>query len=106
MTLAHTPNGTPINDYVPSPLDGSGERLLTLPQVAQRLSVSASTVRTLIARGDLTSQRIGRSVRVPASSVAAYIDGRAAPTPRMYAVPAPPTPRTGKRPYNRMAQRN
>ena len=44
---------------------------LTIPEAARRLAVSPMTIRRLLARGELTRVRVGRSVRVLASSVAA-----------------------------------
>lgn len=49
---------------------GSGQRdLYSAEEVAQRLSISLSTVRVLIARGELRYLRIGNLVRVPRSSI-------------------------------------
>lgn len=48
----------------------SGERdLYSAEEAARRLSVSLSTVRVLIARGELRYLRIGNLVRVPRSSI-------------------------------------
>lgn len=41
----------------------------TIPQVAQMLSVSKSTVERQIRRGELETLHIGRSVRIPQASV-------------------------------------
>src|SRR4051794_31237182 len=47
--------------------------LLTVKQVATQLAVCARTVRRLIRRGALVAHRIGRSIRVDASSVTLLI---------------------------------
>ncbi|MGH3222559.1 MAG: helix-turn-helix domain-containing protein [Streptosporangiaceae bacterium] len=48
-------------------------RLLTVPQVADLLSVSSKTVRRLISSGELKSVRIGTAVRIAPEDLAAYI---------------------------------
>ncbi|MBK1722799.1 hypothetical protein CKO23_11145 [Thiocystis violacea] len=48
--------------------------LLTLDHAAKRLSVSPRTVRRLIDARELLPVRIGRSLRVTADSVQAYVD--------------------------------
>jgi len=51
------------------------ERLLiTLPEVAKALSVTARTVRRLIERGELPKVKVGRCVRVPALALQAWVD--------------------------------
>ncbi len=50
------------------------ERLLKVPEVAERLAIVPFQVRRLIWRGQLRSVRIGRAVRVRAEDVAAFID--------------------------------
>ena len=47
---------------------------LTIHQAARRLSVSATTVRRLLARGELARVALGRSVRVLARSVEALAE--------------------------------
>nr|WP_298986541.1 helix-turn-helix domain-containing protein [uncultured Micrococcus sp.] len=65
------------------------ERQLTLPEVAELLGVSTSSVRRLIARGDLRAYRYGprlirvdpadlRAMREPVTSLAALRRGEAA----------------------------
>lgn len=54
----------------PDPLDN---RLLTLREAAERLTVSERTVRTLIASGQLRRLRIGRTVRIDPSDLRALI---------------------------------
>lgn len=58
--------------------DESGDEydLLTLDAVADRLGVSASTVRRLIRLGDLRSIKIGHARRVPVGALRGYLDGR------------------------------
>ena len=51
----------------------SQDQLLTLQQVADRLQVSMSTVRRLVAAGRLKTVRIGRNLRVRPDDLAAYI---------------------------------
>lgn len=46
---------------------------LTVPEVAAQLRVCERTVRRLLSRGELPCIRIGRSVRVNASGLAAYV---------------------------------
>jgi excisionase family DNA binding protein len=51
-----------------------GEQLLTVPQVAQRLSVSLRKTWRLISEGHLTTVRVGeRGTRILVSEVNAYI---------------------------------
>jgi len=49
------------------------ERLLTVADVQERLSVSRDTVGRLIASGDLTPVRIGRAVRIANADVDEFI---------------------------------
>ncbi|MEU6853546.1 helix-turn-helix domain-containing protein [Actinacidiphila alni] len=51
------------------------EELLTVPDVAARLKLGRSTVYELLRTRRLTSVTIGRSRRVPASAVHAFIKG-------------------------------
>ena len=48
-------------------------RILTRPEVGDRLGVSLSTVRRLIASGDLRAFNIGRQVRILESEVDRYV---------------------------------
>lgn len=70
-------------------MSASLERQLTLPEVAELLGVSTSSVRRLIARGDLRAYRYGprlirvdpadlRAMREPVTSLAALRRGEAA----------------------------
>lgn len=43
--------------------------MLSLPKAAERLDVSAKTVRRLIDRGLLPFARIGRAVKIPAEAL-------------------------------------
>jgi excisionase family DNA binding protein len=52
----------------PSP--ESGERFLSVAEVAVTLGVSGKTVRRMIKRGDLRAHRVGRLVRVAERSLA------------------------------------
>jgi len=47
--------------------------LLTVPDVMERMQVSRHTVYQLIRSRQLTSVTIGRSRRIPASALAAYL---------------------------------
>jgi excisionase family DNA binding protein len=59
-----------------------GQRAYSVGDVADRLSLSVSRVRELIASGELPSFRVGKSRRVAAGDLAAFIaDRRAAPLP-------------------------
>ncbi len=51
-------------------------RLLTLPEVAERLAVSQRTVQYLVERGQLRALRIGRARRVTESELRAFIAAR------------------------------
>jgi excisionase family DNA binding protein len=48
-------------------------RLLTIRDVAERLQVSGRTIHRLIASGDLTVIRVGRSVRVTEEALQAFL---------------------------------
>jgi excisionase family DNA binding protein len=49
------------------------QRLLTVPEMAERLNVSRSKGWQLAQRGDIPVVRIGRSVRVPEAELAEWI---------------------------------
>jgi len=51
------------------------KRLLTVEEVAKRLSVALRTVRRLIDRGELPAHRIGRMVRISEDDLERYIRG-------------------------------
>jgi excisionase family DNA binding protein len=51
----------------------SEQLLLTIPVVAQRLSLSRAAVYRLITRGDLVAVRIGRARRVEAREVERFV---------------------------------
>lgn len=50
------------------------DQLLKVTDVAERLSVSVTTVRRLIDKGKLQTVRIGRSVRIRPEDLEAYIE--------------------------------
>ena len=52
--------------------------LLRVPEAAEWLSVGRSTVYELVQRGELPTVHIGRSVRIPAAAVRAWVERRAA----------------------------
>ena len=45
----------------------------TLDEVARRLRVKASTVQSLIRRGELGALRVGKALRVPATALNSYL---------------------------------
>jgi excisionase family DNA binding protein len=51
----------------------SGERLLTVRQVAERLQVSTKTVYQLCERGDLAHVRVSNAIRVAPANLDAFI---------------------------------
>jgi excisionase family DNA binding protein len=63
------------------------QSLITVRDAAQRLAVSASMVRKLLATGQLTPVRIGRCVRVRLEDIEALIAG----TPALRATPGHPS---------------
>lgn len=65
-------------------------KLLTLRQVAERLQLSESTVRRLVATGRLPALRLGRSLRFEEVALDEMI--QAARLPRMRVVDRPTTP--------------
>lgn len=48
--------------------------LLTVEQAAEMLGAGRTTVYQKVATGEITSFRIGRSRRIPASALAAYVE--------------------------------
>lgn len=57
---------------------GDPSRCLTAEEAAEHLSVGRTTVYRLLAAGELLSITIGRSRRIPLSSIAAYVTRRIA----------------------------
>jgi excisionase family DNA binding protein len=55
------------------------ERLLKVPEVAERMAVSRTTVYELMMSGSLRSVKIGKSRRVPETALDAWIQGHGAP---------------------------
>lgn len=53
------------------------DRLLTVQEVAEHLSVSPRHIRRLIADGALGSIHIGRSLRIRPAALAAFVDRNA-----------------------------
>ncbi len=51
----------------------SEQLLLTVPQAADRLAVSRSMLYQLMASGALPSVHVGRSRRIPADALAAFV---------------------------------
>jgi excisionase family DNA binding protein len=56
--------------------DKPSARYLTVTEVAAALRVSNMTVHRLISAGDLSAVKVGRSVRLRADDVEAYLSGR------------------------------
>jgi len=53
-------------------------RLLSVSQVSAKLQCARSTVRKLVADGELRASRIGsRAIRISETDLQAYLDGRA-----------------------------
>ena len=52
----------------------SSLQLLTIPQAASILAVSPSTIRRLLAQGDIEYTRIQRAVRIRREALEAYVD--------------------------------
>jgi excisionase family DNA binding protein len=57
----------------PEPVAREGEGLLTVPEVAQRLKMSAYRIYELCRTGALQSHKCGKSVRVTPSAVVDYL---------------------------------
>lgn len=55
-----------------------GERLLTRNEVASMLRISMPTCDRLLRSGQLPKRQIRRAVRIPASAVEAFMNGKAA----------------------------
>lgn len=51
----------------------AGERLLTVREACERLALSKAKVYRLLAEGELASVHIGKSRRIPASELEAFI---------------------------------
>jgi excisionase family DNA binding protein len=61
----------------------TGECLLTVPQVAERLAISTRKVWRLISQGAIVARKVGqRGTRVPASTIDKYIAGLSDPASR------------------------
>jgi excisionase family DNA binding protein len=56
--------------------DRGAALLLTTREAAHRLSIGRSTLYELIAAGEIEVVRIGRSVRVPAVALVAFVERR------------------------------
>lgn len=52
------------------------DRLLSPKRVAEELNVSIWTVYRMVRRGDLVAIRVGRLLRIPESSLEAFLDLR------------------------------
>lgn len=58
------------------PAGSDSFHLLTVPQAAERLSVSVATVRRLIRSGQLPSVTLGRCRRIPSTVLQEYAESR------------------------------
>ena len=57
----------------PKPELPTAPRLLTIKDVAERLQMSSRTIHRLVANGDITVIRIGRSVRISEKALKAFL---------------------------------
>ena len=57
-------------------IPGGAGRLLTVREVAERLSVSTATIYTLCERGELPHVRISNSIRIAPADLAAFLAGQ------------------------------
>ena len=57
-------------------MTADGEKLLTLNNVSERLSVSISTVRRIVREGLLPAYRVGGRLRFKLHEVDAYVDAQ------------------------------
>lgn len=55
--------------------------LLRIPEVSERTGLGRSTIYTLIAGGEFPAVKIGRSTRIPADAVRAWVDQKLAEQP-------------------------
>jgi excisionase family DNA binding protein len=57
-------------------IQGGAGRLLTVREVAERLSVSTATIYTLCERGELAHVRISNAIRIEPAGLEAFISTR------------------------------
>ncbi len=60
-------------------VESDREWLLTVKEVAERLGLQESTIRTWLAKGRLPKVRCGRAVRVPAGAVQDFVHRNTVP---------------------------
>jgi len=78
-------------------------KLLSVAQVSAKLQCARSTVRKLVADGELRASRISsRTIRISEADIQAYLDGRA----NMSAPAAPAAKATGTTPEPTIEQRD
>lgn len=65
------------------PVPGCQQRLLTIPQVAERLNIGRSTVYQLIAGGQIPVVHVGRSARVRTDAIDGWLDTGLRPAPSL-----------------------
>ena len=67
-----------IRREVERALEGHREpKALSVPQAAERLGVSQTTVRRLVERGAITFRQVGRRITFTAEDIAAYLESAA-----------------------------
>ena len=64
-------------DSTPDRSSYTGDRLLTVSEVASVMRVSNMTVYRLIKAGELAALRVGKNYRIRASDIDRYLSGRA-----------------------------
>ena len=74
------PRPAPTQPMAPRPMDQqpaprAAVTFLTVAEVAAMMRVSKMTVYRLVHGGEMAAVRVGRSFRVPAPAVRAYLDG-------------------------------
>jgi excisionase family DNA binding protein len=57
-------------------MDHEARVFLRIPEAAERLALGRSTVYRLIASGELPAVKIGTAIRIPATALASWADGR------------------------------
>jgi len=78
--LLTTPLGPPVVRGLVRPVahlravQGGADRLLTVRDVADRLSVSTATVYALVDRGELAHVRVSNAIRISPAALTAYLE--------------------------------
>ena len=74
--------------------NGEPNLLLRIPEAASALACGRSTLYELISKGELETLKLGRSIRIPASSLKEFVERRLAEQGVTYS-PGPETPAIG-----------